>query len=120
MTENNREETQMTTQNPDPQGRRTFTEEVEITGNQLVGTVKDLIEQGNVRRLIIRNPDDRVLLEVPLTIGAGAGVALALFAPPLAAIGALAALVARVKLEIVREEPADKDKNDDLTNRLEG
>jgi hypothetical protein len=120
MTEPNREETQMTDQNQNPRDRRTFTEEVEITGNQLLETVKNLIEQGNVRRLIIRDPNDRVLLEVPLTIGAGAGVALALFAPPLAAIGALAALVARVKLEIVREEPADKDKNDDLTNRLEG
>jgi hypothetical protein len=120
MTENNREESRMTTQNPEPQSRRTFSEEIEITGNQLLETVKNLIEQGNVRRLIIRNPEDRVLLEVPLTIGAGAGVALALFAPPLAAIGALAALVARVKLEIVREEPVDKDKNDDLTNRLEG
>ncbi|PJF24623.1 MAG: hypothetical protein CUN53_16890, partial [Phototrophicales bacterium] len=76
MTENNREETKMSSQSPDPQGRRTFTEEVEITGNQLLETVKNLIEQGNVRRLIIRNPDDRVLLEVPLTIGAGAGVAL--------------------------------------------
>jgi hypothetical protein len=96
----------MNEQNPNPQDRRSFSEEIEVTGNQLIEKVKELIEQGNVRRLIIRDQNDRALLEVPLTIGAVAGGALAIFAAPLAAIGALAALVARVKLEIVREEPA--------------
>jgi len=96
----------MTTNNPNPENKRTISEEVEVAGNQLLEKVNELVQQGNVRRLIIRDQHDRPLLEVPLTIGAVAGGALALFAPPLAAIGALAALVARVKLEVVREEPS--------------
>lgn len=125
----NHEESQMTTQNQNPQNKRTFSEEIEVAGNQLLEKVNELVQQGNVRRLIIRDQNDRALLEVPLTIGAVAGGALALFAPPLAAIGALAALVARVKLEIVREEPdatitdvkqAVDDAADKLKNDLSG
>jgi hypothetical protein len=62
------------------------------------------IEEGNVRRLIIRNPDDEKLLEVPLTAGVVVGGAFTLVAPVLAALGAMAALLARVKVEIVRTE----------------
>ena len=46
----------------------TWTEEIEITGSQLVDRVKELVDEGNVRRLIIRTSDDRTLLEIPLTI----------------------------------------------------
>ena len=83
---------------------RTF-EQFEIAGSQLVDRVKELIEEGNVRRLIIRNPEGRILLEIPLTVGAVAGGALLFWFPVIAAVGALAALVARVTVEIVREEP---------------
>ena len=83
--------------------KRTMSEEIEVAGNQVVERVQELVKEGNVRRLIIRNPDDKVLLEMPLTVGAVAGGAIALAAPWLAALGAFAALVARVKIEIVRE-----------------
>jgi len=99
-------------ENGEPESRRTFTEEIEVAGNELVDRIKELVEEGNVRRVIIRNQDDNVLLEVPLTIGVVAGGAVALFAPVLAAIGALAALVARVKVEIVREAPADSERKE--------
>lgn len=96
-------------QNPmndfDNKPKRDFTEELEVTGNQLVDRVKEFIEQGNVRRLIIRNPERRILLEIPLTVGVVAGGALFAFYPIIAAVGALAALVARVSIEIQREEP---------------
>lgn len=82
---------------------RTFTEELEVAGNQLVGRIKELVEEGNVRRLIIKNVNDEVLLEIPLTIGAAIGGAIAIMTPVWAAVGALAALVIRVKIEIVRE-----------------
>jgi hypothetical protein len=59
---------------------------------------------GNVRRLIIRNPDNEKLLEVPLTTGVVVGGAFTLLAPILAALGTMAALLARVKVEIVRTE----------------
>ena len=82
----------------------TWTEQIEIAGSELVDRTKELIEEGNVRRLIIRNPDDEKLLEVPLTAGVVVGGAFTLLAPVLAALGAMAALLARVKVEIVRTE----------------
>ncbi len=85
---------------------RTFNEELEVAGNQLVERVKELIEEGNVRRLIIRNSDGKTLLEIPLTIGAVAGGALLVFYPVLAGLAAIGGLIARVKIEIVRQEPA--------------
>jgi hypothetical protein len=87
---------------------RTWTEEIEITASELVDRVKDLIQQGNVRRLIIRNSDDKLLLEIPLTAGVAVGGVVTLFAPLLAALGAMAALLARVKVQIVRSEGGDQ------------
>jgi hypothetical protein len=51
----------------------TWTEQIEIAGSELVDRTKELIAQGNVRRLIIRNQDDEKLLEVPLTTGVAVG-----------------------------------------------
>ncbi len=93
----------MSDQNPEPKETKTLTEELEVAGNQAVERVKELVAQGNVRRLIIKNTEDDVLIEMPLTVGAVAGGAIVLAAPWLAALGAFAALVARVKIEIVRE-----------------
>ena len=83
----------------------TWTENIEIAGSELVDRTRELIAQGNVRRLIIRNQDDEKLLEVPLTTGVVVGGAFTLLAPILAALGAMAALLARVKVEIVRAGP---------------
>lgn len=90
---------------------RTWTEEIQVAGRELVDRVKELIQEGNVRRLIIRKPDGQVLLEVPLTPAVAVGSVVTLFAPVLAALGAFAALIAEVKVEIVRvsEEPAEKE-----------
>lgn len=96
---------QITPKEPQEQGR-TFNEELEVAGNQLVERVKELIEEGNIRRLIIRNPEGRTLLEIPLTFGAVAGGAIVIFfGPVLAALAVIGALVARIKIEIVRDEP---------------
>ncbi len=86
-----------------------ITERVTIAGSELVDYVKGLIGQGNVRRLIIRKPDGDVLLEVPLTAGIAVTGALALMAPVLAAIGAMAALVAKVEVDIVRNDNEEED-----------
>src|ERR671920_1088993 len=80
----------------------TFTEQIEIAASDLVDRTKELIEEGNVRRLIIRNQDDEVLMEVPLTAGVVVGGAVTIVAPVLAALGALAALLTHVKIEVVR------------------
>ena len=82
----------------------TWTEQIEIAGSELVDRTKELIAEGNVRRLIIRNQEGEKLLEVPLTAGVVVGGAFTLIAPVLAALGAMAALLARVKVEIVRTE----------------
>jgi diacylglycerol kinase family enzyme len=91
---------------------RSWTEHIEIAGSELVDRTKELIEEGNVHRLIIRNQEDEVLLEVPVTAGVAVGGVMTLIAPVLAALGAMAALLSHVKVEIVRteriaEEPPD-------------
>lgn len=94
----------MTNQDNNP-NRKTMTEELEVMGNQLVDRVKELIEQGNVRRLIIRDQNSRTLLEIPLTVGVVAGGALAVFWPLLAGLAVVGGIVARLKIEVVRENP---------------
>ena len=80
------------------------TQEFTINGDEVVAKVKELIREGNVRRIIIKNEDGRTMLEVPLTIGL-IGVA---FMPVLAAIGAAAALATRCTIVVEREgEPDD-------------
>jgi len=82
----------------------TWMEEIEVAGHQLVERVKELVAEGNVRRLILRTHDDKLLMEIPLTTGAVVGGVVTLIAPLLAALGALAALLARLKVQIVRTE----------------
>jgi hypothetical protein len=87
---------------------RSFYEEINVAGNQLVDRLKSLTEEGNIRRLIIKDSNDRTILEVPLTLGVVAGTGVVMFAPFLAAVGAIAALVAQVRIVIERyEDPAD-------------
>lgn len=87
-------------------GTRTFTEELEVAGSQLMERTRDLVQQGNIRRLIIRYPDGGTLLEIPLTVGAVAAGALLFFNPMLAGLGAIGALLGRVRIEVIREVPA--------------
>ena len=91
------------------EGERTFTEQIEIAASDLVDRTKELIEEGNVRRIIIRNQEDEVLLEVPLTAGVVVGGAVTIVAPVLAALGALAALLTHVKIEVVRASKGETD-----------
>jgi len=75
---------------------KTFKEELKVTGDQLVDTVKKLAREANVRRLIIKNDKGDRLLEIPVsaaTIGA-------ILLPVLAAIGALAAMMTDCTIEI--------------------
>ncbi|MEO5807834.1 DUF4342 domain-containing protein [Devosia sp.] len=84
---------------------KTFTEEIEVTGHQLVEQVTRLVAEGNVRQLQIRSEKGDVYLTVPLTAGAIVGSVAAIAAPWLAVIGAIAGLVAKVRIVIVRETP---------------
>lgn len=87
-----------------PEAKQGWIEEIEIAGSQLVERVKELVSEGNVRRLVVRTAEDRVLLEIPLTAGVAVGGVVTIFAPVLAALGALAALIAHVKVQIIRTD----------------
>jgi len=80
-------------------------QEFTIDGDQVVAKVRELVNEGNVRRLIIKNEDGRTLLEVPLTVGV-IGAALL---PVFAAIGAAAALAARCTIVVERDAEAGAD-----------
>jgi len=88
---------------------KTFTEEVEVAGHQLIDEISRLIKQGNVRRLRVRSKNDDVVFEVPLTASAVVGGVVVLAAPALAVLGALAGLLAKVKIEIVRTTDSEED-----------
>jgi len=90
--------------NDSEKSERSWTEEIMVTGNELVDRIKTLVAEGNVRRLIIRKPDGQSLLEIPLTAGVAVGGVVTIMAPVLAALGALAALVAEFKVEVIRED----------------
>lgn len=72
------------------------TEEFHVSGEDVMRKVKELIKEGNVRRLIIKNEEGKTLIEVPLTVGV-VGAALL---PALAAIGAVAALVTNCTISV--------------------
>lgn len=78
---------------------KTTQEEFKVNGEDLLAKVKKLINEGNVRRIIIKNKDGKKLIELPLTIG----VVGAVLAPVLAAVGAIAALVTECTLVVERE-----------------
>lgn len=87
-----------------------LTEKVEVAGDQLVAKLNELVKEGSAKRVIIRDNEGKELLSVPLNLGVAAGGLVTLAAPGLAAVGALAALVAHVHLEIERvdgEAPTD-------------
>ena len=79
-------------------------EELKINGEDLVAKVKELIHEGSIRRLIIKNEEGRILVEVPLTVGLVGGVISAALFPVIAAVGAIGALVAHMTIVIERTE----------------
>jgi len=76
-------------------------EEIKVLGNQLVAKVQELIHEGNIRRIIIRDDHGHTFMEIPLTIAA-VGVVIA---PVLAAVGAIAAHFAHFTLVVERVTP---------------
>ena len=74
------------------------TEEFYVRGEELLAKIKELIHEGNVRRVMIKDKDGKVLMEFPLTFGV-VGVVLA---PTLAAVGAIAALVTDATIAVER------------------
>jgi urease accessory protein UreF len=80
---------------------KTTRQEVQLMGEHLLTTVKRLIHEGNVRRIIIITQDEQTIAEFPLTVG----VATVMLAPMLAAVGAISALLNNCTIEVERIEP---------------
>jgi len=79
--------------------------EFKVRGEELLRKVKEIVHEGNARRIIIKDDKGNPFMEIPLTFG----VVGALVAPVLAAVGALAALASNFTLEVVRHEGAKKE-----------
>ena len=85
-------------------------EKYTVSGSQVVEKVKELIHQGNIRRVrLIHN--DRTMLEIPLSVGAPVAVVGILATPVLAAIGAATALVTECTIEVEKIEETEKEDN---------
>lgn len=80
--------------------QNTWWETIKVEGSQIVDKVKELIEAGNVRRIVVRQ-HDKTIAEFPLAVG----VVGAVVAPVLAAIGAIVALATDCSIEVERSEP---------------
>lgn len=81
---------------------RIFTEEFKVRGDAVVAKVKELVHEGNIRRIILKNEEGQTLIEVPLTLGVVGAVLL----PVWAAIGAVAALAANLTVVVEKVEQA--------------
>ncbi|WP_428659279.1 DUF4342 domain-containing protein [Runella sp.] len=86
----------------------TFKETFTIHGENLLKKVEELIEEGNIRKIIIHDKSGHELMTFPLTFG----VVGAVFAPVLAAIGAVAALIGECAITVEREEPTSESKTE--------
>jgi len=78
-------------------------EKFTISGSQLVEKIKQLVHEGNIRKVRVIHKGDTIL-EIPLSVGAPAAAAVALAAPLLAALGAFAALVTECTIEVEKIE----------------
>jgi Flp pilus assembly pilin Flp len=76
------------------------TEEFKLEGSEIISKIHELIHEGNIRRIIIKNEEGKTLIEIPLLIGL-VGAALA---PVLAAVGAIGALVAKLTIIVEKTE----------------
>lgn len=81
-------------------GPRVRTEEFQVSGDEIIAKIKELVREGNIRRIAIRNEEGRTLIDIPLTLGV-VGV---LVAPQLAALGAIAALVTHGTIVVEKVE----------------
>ncbi|TSD68170.1 DUF4342 domain-containing protein [Aeromicrobium piscarium] len=92
---------------------RTRYEEFKVSGDGLVAKVRELIREGNVRRVFIKNEKGDVLLEIPLTAGVAVTALAAMVSPVLVAVGAIAALLTQATVGVERRVSADDEPGDD-------
>jgi Domain of unknown function (DUF4342) len=79
-------------------------EEFKIRGDALGAKIKELVHQGNIRRIILKNEEGHILIEIPLTVGVVGGVISAAFFPIMAAVGSIGAMVAHLTIVVEKRE----------------
>lgn len=82
---------------------KTFIEEIRVMGSDLAESVKNLIHEGTVRRIIIKDDKGNTFIEIPVTVAAIG----AIFAPVLAAVGAIAAMASHFTIVVEKTRPAN-------------
>lgn len=82
------------------ENKHTRQEEFKLNGAEIINKIQELIHQGNIRKIIIKNEEGKTLIEIPLILGL-VGAALA---PVLAAVGAIGALVAKLTIVVEKTE----------------
>lgn len=92
---------------PKPTEDKSWVEEVQVSGGQLIDQLKDLLQQGNARRVTICKANGQEILSVPLTVGVLAGGVLTLAAPVLAAVGVVAGFATKVILKVERADNSE-------------
>ena len=88
-------------------------EEFKISGDALVAKIKDLIHQGNIRRIILKNENGYTLIEIPMTVGVIGGAIGTVFFPVVAAVGVIGAMVAHLTVVIERRESSPSSNHDE-------
>lgn len=86
-----------------PQQEDVRVEEFKISGDALVARIKELIHQGNIRRIILKTEEGNTLIEIPMTVGVVGGVLSAALFPVIAAIGVIGAMVAHLTVVIEKK-----------------
>ena len=82
-------------------------EEFKVDGDKLIAKIKEILHEGNIRRIIVKNEKDQTLVEIPLTFG----VVGALLLPVWAALGAIAALAVNFTIVVEKVAPAQTDQH---------
>ncbi len=85
------------------EGENSTHESFKVSGDELLDKIKEIIREGNARRIIIKNDKDITIMEFPLTVGAIGAV----LAPVFAAVGALAALASHCTIVVEKKENTD-------------
>lgn len=91
---------------PQAKNQKSWIEEVEVSGGQLIDKLKELLQQANTRRVTICKQNGEEIFTVPLTVGVLVGGIVTFSLPVLAAIGVVAGIATKLKLKVEREEGA--------------
>lgn len=94
----------MVQDNHSADGKKTFTERIDVSGEQLVNTIKSLFEDASAKRVTIRSHEGKELLSIPLAFGVAGGALAFLMAPLLSTVAVIGGAMARLTLEVEREK----------------